>query len=155
MILKEDLDNQYQIWQEQINNMEVTLENVTSAFAQKSILRIRIKKHRRNLETVKLTTGNKKVKQELTLFIKELHHFQVQLNENYQKFFNFVNYIIHIDDDNLRGLTPKRIQQFKQFTSNESFVRDQCVICQEDIEIGRNMMRLDCDGQHTFCQVCI
>ena len=25
----------------------------------------------------------------------------------------------------------------------------------EDIEIGRKMMRLNCDGQHTFCQVCI
>ena len=29
------------------------------------------------------------------------------------------------------------------------------VICMEDIEIGRNVMRLDCDGHHTFCQVCI
>ena len=135
--------------------MEVTLENVTSAFTQKSILKIRIKKHRRNLETVKLTTGDKKVKQELTLLIEELHHFQVQLNENYQNFFNFVNSIIHIDDGKLRGLSSQRIQQFKQFTSDESFVGDQCVICMEDIKIGRKMMRLDCDGQHTFCQICI
>ena len=61
--------------------MEVTLENVTSAFTQKSILKIRIKKHRRNLETVKLTTGDIKVKQELTLFIEKLHRLQVQLNK--------------------------------------------------------------------------
>ena len=52
-------------------------------------------------------------------------------------------------------LSLQRIQQFCQFTADESFSGDQCVICQGDIEVGRNMMRLDCDGQHTFCQVCI
>ena len=54
-----------------------------------------------------------------------------------------------------QGLPSARIQQFEKFTADESHVGDQCVICMEDVEIGRNMMRLDCDGQHTFCQVCI
>ena len=54
-----------------------------------------------------------------------------------------------------QGLTRQRIQQFEKFTADESHVGDQCVICMGDIEAGRNMMRLDCDGQHTFCQVCI
>ena len=55
----------------------------------------------------------------------------------------------------LRGLEPETIQQFQQFQADESFVGDQCTICMENVEVGRNMMRLDCDGQHTFCQVCI
>ena len=59
------------------------------------------------------------------------------------------------EDEQQRGLTLQRIQQFEKFQADESFVDDQCAICMEEIEIGRNMMRLDCDGQHTFCQVCI
>ena len=54
-----------------------------------------------------------------------------------------------------KGLLPARIQQFEQFQADESFVGDQCAICMGEYEIGRKMMRLDCDGQHTFCQVCI
>ena len=38
-------------------------------------------------------------------------------------------------------LSPRRIEQFEQFQADESFVDDQCVICMEDVEIGRNMMR--------------
>ena len=54
-----------------------------------------------------------------------------------------------------KGLSPERVQQFSRFAADESHVGDQCVICMRDIEVGRNMMRLDCDGQHTFCQICI
>ena len=100
---------------------------------------------------VKLLTGDEIVKQEIKLLTKELDQFQVQLDEKYQHFVNFVNSVVN----EYKGLTPQRIQQFEQFTANDSIVGSQCVICIEDIEIGRNMMRLDCDGQHTFCQVCI
>ena len=58
-------------------------------------------------------------------------------------------------DEEDQGLTPATIQQFEQFTADESHVGDQCVICMGDIELDKNMMRLDCDGKHTFCQVCI
>ena len=58
-------------------------------------------------------------------------------------------------DTFLRGLFTERIQKFAQFTADESHVGDQCSICMENFEIGRNMMRLDCDGKHAFCQVCI
>ena len=54
-----------------------------------------------------------------------------------------------------QGLTAERIQQFHHFAADELLVGEQCSICMEDIEIGRKMMRLNCDGQHTFCQVCI
>ena len=97
-----------------------------------------------------------KFKKDLKLLIKELDQFLVQLNEKHRNFVHFVENFNSInDDDNLRGLTTQRIQQFEQFTADESFVGDQCAICIGEYEIGRNMMRLDCDGQHTFCQVCI
>ena len=108
---------------------------------------IDIDTYRDDFKWVKLLTDDEIVKQEIKLLTKELDQFQVQLNEKYQYFVNFVN--------EYKGLTPQRIQQFDKFTADESFVGDQCVICMGDIEIGRNMMRLDCDGQHTFCQVCI
>ena len=40
------------------------------------------------------------------------------------------------------------------FTAGLS-VGGRCVICQEDIEEGRKVRRLDCDDRHIFCQVCI
>ena len=54
-----------------------------------------------------------------------------------------------------RGLTSGRIQQFHQFPADESLVGDRCGVCLDDIEVGRRMMRLDCDGQHTFHQECV
>ena len=110
-----------------------------------------MKTYRGNLKHAITKTGDEKIKQELILLTKELNQFQVQLDENFQNFVNFVNSIVN----EYKGLTPERIQQFEQFTADESFVGEQCVICMENFEIGRNMMRLDCDGQHTFCQVCI
>ena len=53
------------------------------------------------------------------------------------------------------GLTPARIQQFHKCLADESLVGDRCSICQDDIEVGRKMMRLDCNGQHVFCQDCV
>ena len=53
------------------------------------------------------------------------------------------------------GLSPARIQMFQLFTANETHVNDQCSICLEDVNVGRRMRRLTCDGQHYFCQECI
>ena len=112
---------------------------------------IDIDTYRDDFKWVKLLTDDEIVKQEIKLLTEELDQFQVQLNEKYQHFVYIVNSIVNEH----KGLTPEKIQQFEQFTADESFVGDQCVICMEEIEIGRNMMRLDCDGQHAFCQVCI
>ena len=54
-----------------------------------------------------------------------------------------------------QGLTPRMIRRFKLFIADESHVGDQCSICMEDINVGRKMRRLTCDGQHYFCQECI
>ena len=54
-----------------------------------------------------------------------------------------------------QALTPERIQQFSQFLADESLAGNQCGVCLDVIEVGRRMMRLDCTGQHVFCQPCI
>ena len=54
------------------------------------------------------------------------------------------------DDEQQQGLTFQKIQQFEKFQADESFLDDQCAICMGDFEVGRNMMRLNCDGQHFF-----
>ena len=100
---------------------------------------------------------------------KELDQFEVELNQNFNNFYSEIYQQVietinemedeidfdYSDDEQQQGLNFQRIQQFERFQADESFVGNQCVICMEDFEIGRNMMRLDCDGQHTFCQVCI
>ena len=53
------------------------------------------------------------------------------------------------------GLTPRKVRSFKLFTAGETHVGDQCSICMEEIDVGRRMRRLTCDGQHCFCQQCI
>ena len=59
-------------------------------------------------------------------------------------------------DELLQQIELKKEQLRKGlFTADKSFVGRKCVICQEDIEVGRKVKRLDCDGQHIFCQVCI
>ena len=59
------------------------------------------------------------------------------------------------NQDQQIGLTPRRIRRFQLFTADESHVGDQCSICMEDVEVGRRMRRLNCDGQHYFCKQCI
>ena len=54
--------------------------------------------------------------------------------------------------DEQKGRTPARIQQFYKLKEDESLIGDRCSVCQDDIEVGRRMMRLDCNGQHVFCQ---
>ena len=52
-----------------------------------------------------------------------------------------------------KGLTKKRIKQFYHYIADESNVGDQCTICIQEFEVGRKMMRLDCN--HEFCNKCI
>ena len=54
-----------------------------------------------------------------------------------------------------KGLSLKRIKQFRQFEADESHVGDQCQVCLEEVEVGRLMKQLDCRGRHSFCSVCI
>ena len=53
------------------------------------------------------------------------------------------------------GLSPARIQRFQLFTADKTHVGDQCSVCMEDVEVGKLMRRLTCDGQHYFCHECI
>ena len=54
-----------------------------------------------------------------------------------------------------KGLSPERIQQFKQFEADESHIGDQCQVCLEEFKVGRLMKQLDCGGRHSFCSGCI
>ena len=151
MKLKEDLDSLYREWQEKIESRNVNSSDLI--YAGRKILRYicRIQTQRKNLEYKILNISNEKIKEQLKLLILEFEQFQVQLFEKFGKFCVFVNGIVNEQ----KRLGSRRIQQFEKFTADESFVGDQCVICMEEIELGRNMMRLNCDGQHTFCKVCI
>ena len=56
------------------------------------------------------------------------------------------------NEDQQNGLNPRRIRRFQLFTAGETHVGDQCSVCMDDVDVGRRMRRLTCDGQHYFCQ---
>ena len=180
--MKRDFDYQYKQWQQMINNRSYISNGFkTECRRVKDLFDNDIKAHRERLDFALQDSSQLEVnKQEFELLIKELKQFQVELNVNYgnireyieirpaeilrrqavrqQNFQQIQQYLrTHQDLNNeeQQGLTAQRLQQFEQFQADDSFVGDQCVICMGDIEINRNMIRLDCDGKHTFCQVCI
>ena len=83
--------------------------------------------------------------------------FCQKVNETVDRLQNIImNLLEQIQyEDQQNGLTPRSIRRFKVFAADESHVDDQCSICMEQIDVGRRMRRLTCDGQHYFCQQCI
>ena len=158
------LDDQYQQWQQKIDARDFNFGDDNTARRVEQNFEDRIENHRESLVLEKFSLPAS-VKQEINVLIDELEQFKEELEEKYVLFRRaYINWIRDYTNQlleerrtrqQLENLTPERIQQFNKFQADESFVGDQCVICMGDVEIGRNMMRLDCDGQHTFCQVCI
>ena len=54
-----------------------------------------------------------------------------------------------------QGLTSERIEKFEHFTADESLVGEQCLVCMNDLEIGMEIVRLDCHVDHILCKVCV
>ena len=52
------------------------------------------------------------------------------------------------------GLSPERIERFEHFAADESLVGEQCIVCLEDLEIGTQIVRLDCHVSHYLCKTC-
>ena len=65
------------------------------------------------------------------------------------------NMLVVVDNLQNQGLTRERIEKFESIEADISFLGERCAICLNEIEVGRKMKRLDCDGQHSFCHGCI
>ena len=162
--MKENLDYQYRDWQEKINSRSVSSWDSEECVSIKGRFDDNIEFHRDRLEVAVLdSTVLEEDKRNLKLLIEELQQFQVELTEKFENFKEYLDrnhdevltILYVLNNEEQQGLTAQRIQQFEKFQADESFLDDQCAICMGDFEVGRNMMRLNCDGQHTFCQVCI
>ena len=99
-----------------------------------------------------LVQRNQKVIEELEQLLRELLNY---INIAQHQIFEIENGLQLRLTQRQQGLTAARIQQFQQFAADESLVGCKCSICQDVIEAGRKMMRLDCNGHHVFCQDCI
>ena len=88
--MKEDLEKQYQEWQEVIVSRKSPTAKFSTTYVQN-----KIKIQDDILKVAILKSGDEKVKQELTLLIDELKQFKIQLNEKHQNFVNFANNIIN------------------------------------------------------------
>ena len=113
---------------EEINNMRKSIEELQVNVADKE----KNKPIIANLQLEKTTLQilNEELKKALDKTQKQFDHFE-QL------------------------LALKKEQLRKGLFTADSSIGGKCVICQEDIEKGRKVRRLDCDGRHIFCQVCI
>ena len=148
--MKIKLHNQYQEWQEKIENDDIGVGDIHNARISEISFKKDLKTHQVNINHAILKAVDERVEKELTFLDMDIDHFIYQLNEKVHTFVRLAKDIIKYN-----GLTPERIQQFEHLTADESFVDDKYAICMEEIIFDKNMMRLDCDGQHTFCQVCI
>ena len=162
MTLKRDIDDQYHEWHIKIITRQIRAGDLETFITQKEEFDRRIEITRRRLASAVIPASeSEKHKQEIKLLIAELEKLKTRLGVELGIFHDGYRIMMIREaldnsvNEAKQGLTRQRIQQFEQFTADESHVDDQCVICMGDIEAGRNMMRLNCDGQHTFCQVCI
>ena len=53
----------------------------------------------------------------------------------------------------LHGLTDERIARFVHFPADATFVGQKCCCCWDEYEVGRNLVRLDCN--HEMCLKCM
>ena len=52
------------------------------------------------------------------------------------------------------GLTAERIGRFEHFNADESLVGEDCIVCLDELQIGTEMVRLDCHVNHYLCKKC-
>ena len=52
----------------------------------------------------------------------------------------------------LYGLTEERIERFAHFPADATFVGQKCCCCLDEYEVGRSLVRLDCN--HVICRKC-
>ena len=50
------------------------------------------------------------------------------------------------------GLTAERIGRFEHFNADESLVGEDCIVCLDELQIGTEMVRLDCHVNHYLCK---
>ena len=53
-----------------------------------------------------------------------------------------------------QGLTNERIGKFENFKADNFLKGEKCIVCHDDIEPGREMVRLDCHISHILCKIC-
>ena len=97
-----------------------------------------------NLENVKTIIGEcKRVYNEL----------QSKVAEHEQLYNDFISSIRELEVE--ENLTKNRIEKFEHFKADDTHISGKCPICMENIEIGMELVRLDCDGRHTTCKECV
>ena len=130
-------------------NQEVA-DNGTEAVSEN----VEIMRQMRNI-SVQMTVLKEKCDREKKRLSALREKFYEKREEALQQFRVVFDEIQQQRNVQLQGLSATSIRKFPLITADESHVGEQCSICMEDIDVGRRMRRLTCDGQHYFCQECI
>ena len=146
---KKSLQTKYSCFKKSLQRLEVfKKENekpVQYCEDDSDVMKDDLEEHRKTIDKCQQKVG------EIAEKYKNLETIEVELHEQVE--------LVHQQVELLRvrlrkGLTPARIQQFHQFPADGSLDGEKCTVCQYDIEVGSRITRLDCDGQHVFCQDC-
>ena len=96
-------------------------------------------------------------------FLEHLKQSLSKLHEERRLFQNDIKCFEHLVTELEQHLNTlqKQIQVKKkslqkiQYKADESLVGETCCVCLEDIEVGRNMVRLSCNCKEFYCNNCI
>ena len=169
--LYRDLRAYFNHWQEElqtvidINQLEryETLVNHEITYLQQKIERRQHEIPPEIEETRKRLDRSTKDKSAQRKYRDQIRKLQIKLRnlQRFQTVFEQESTMIRLQFEEVRlriqnqnGLTSERIKQLHKFLADESLVGQHCGVCLVDIEVGRRMMRLDCNGHHIFCHDC-
>ena len=141
---------------ELIKKVEISIVNKQTKLTNKG-LNILVKRSLRRLNKdikkyKELVRERQNNKSECVKFHKEVQSLQQELQQEREVLELQIEYK---RQELFKGLTPERIRKFQRFQADQSLAGDRCGVCLDDIEVGRRMTRLDCDGHHVFCQGCV
>ena len=152
----QNIDNSEKLLKENLSKFKLSIESKNNKLKSNKvqiITRLSIVRLQKNITKTQRAVIKKQNKKE---FLNTTMNFCKSVQNELQQQVERVQ--LQVEEKKrqlLKGLTSKTIKKFYHFEANISLVGDQCSICMEDVEVGRNIMRLTCDGRHYFCQECI
>ena len=100
---------------------------------------------------------------------EELVFFQVEVNNEFSKIKRYIEHLRpHLPQNrpqnrprnrpvSNKDVTPAvaRVKNFQYFPADESMAGKTCLLGTTDVEVGTEMVSLNCEGRHVFCKQCM
>ena len=145
-----------------MNEIEVLEVFIPDRAEELQVELVKMQREAKQMQTTLINhKGSKAVLLELERVYEDLTELDLKLRTDSDEILTVVedflegNILVAQNNVQNQGLTRERIEKFENIEADNSLVGERCGICLDEIEVGREMKRLDCDGQHSFCHGCI